>query len=101
LLILNNFSIIINILFLLNLIGFFYYLKNILKILIITELLMLFINLNLLITSISIDDLIGQIFTLFILAIIAAESAISLVIIINFYKKKNSINLEYINSIKG
>lgn len=100
-LILNNFSIIINILFLLNLIGFFYYLKNILKILIITELLMLFINLNLLITSISIDDLIGQIFTLFILAIIAAESAISLVIIINFYKKKNSINLEYINSIKG
>ena len=60
------------------------------------ELLLLSINLNFAAFSIYLDDLIGQIFILFILTIAATESAIGLAIITVFFRLKNSINLEQI-----
>ena len=61
------------------------------------ELLLLAINLNFAAISIYLDDIVGQIFVLFILTIAAAESAVGISIITVFYKLKNSIEL---NSIK-
>lgn len=58
------------------------------------ELLLLAINLNFAAFSIYLDDIIGQIFVLFILTIAATESAIGLAIITIFYRLKNSIQLE-------
>lgn len=58
------------------------------------ELLLLSVNLNFAAFSIYLDDIIGQIFVLFILTIAAAESAIGLAIITVFYRLKNSIELE-------
>jgi NADH-quinone oxidoreductase subunit K len=58
------------------------------------ELLLLSINLNFAVFSIYLDDLVGQIFVLFILTIAATESAIGLSLITIFYKLKNSIELE-------
>ena len=58
------------------------------------ELLLLAINLNFAAFSIYLDDIIGQIFVIFVLTIAAAESAIGLAIITVFYRLKNSIQLD-------
>ena len=58
------------------------------------ELLLLAINLNFAIFSIYLDDIIGQVFVIFILTVAAAESAIGLAIITSFYRLKSSIELK-------
>ena len=68
--------------------------KNILVTIMSIELLLLAVNLNFAAFSIYLDDIVGQIFVLFILTVAAAESAIGLAIITVLYKLKNSIELE-------
>lgn len=58
------------------------------------ELLLLAVNLNFAAFSIYLDDMIGQIFILFVLTIAATESAIGLAVITVFYRLKNSIQLD-------
>tara|TARA_R110001592_G_scaffold326921_1_gene607935 strand:- start:10692 stop:10898 length:207 start_codon:yes stop_codon:yes gene_type:complete len=65
------------------------------------ELILLSINLNFIIFSIVLDDIVGQIFALFILTVAAAESAIGLAILVVYYRLKGVISINYINSIKG
>ena len=60
------------------------------------EILLLAVNLNFAILSVYLDDIVGQIFVIFILTIAAAESAIGLSIITTFYKIKGSIQIEKI-----
>lgn len=57
------------------------------------ELLLLAINLNFITFSVYLDDIVGQVFVLFILTIAATESAIGLSLLTVFYWLKNSINL--------
>ena len=64
------------------------------------ELMLLSVNLNFLIFSIYLDDIIGQLFVLFILTIAATESAIGLAILTVYYKLKNTIQIEKIKNIK-
>lgn len=80
--------------FFIGLLGIILNRKNILTIIMSIELLLLAINLNFASLSIYLDDILGQIFVLFILTIAATESAIGLAIITVFYKLKNSIQLE-------
>ncbi len=47
------------------------------------------------------DPAVGQIFTLFIMAVAAAEAAIALSIIIAVYRKLKSINVEQVNELRG
>ena len=68
--------------------------KNILITIMSIELLLLAVNLNFAAFSIYLDDVIGQIFVLFVLTIAATESAIGLAIITVFYRLKNSIQLD-------
>ena len=58
------------------------------------ELLLLAVNLNFAAFSIYLDDMMGQIFILFVLTIAATESAIGLAVITVFYRLKNSIQLD-------
>jgi len=83
-----------SIVFFIGLIGIVLNRKNILIIIMSIELLRLAINLNFAALSIYLDDIIGQIFVLFILTIAATESAIGLAVITVFYRLKNSIELE-------
>jgi len=83
-----------SIVFFIGLIGIVLNRKNILIIIMSIELLLLAINLNFAALSIYLDDIIGQIFVLFILTIAATESAIGLAVITVFYRLKNSIELE-------
>ena len=57
--------------------------------------------LNLVSFSIYLQNLIGQVFTMFILTVAAAEAAVGLAIIVIYYKKKGSILVEQISSLKG
>jgi NADH-quinone oxidoreductase subunit K len=54
-------------------------------------------NLNFLYFSVFLDDIIGQIFSLFILTVAAAESAIGLAIMIIFFKLYGDISIYKIN----
>ena len=82
------------ILFFIGLLGIILNRKNILIIIMSIELLLLAVNLNFIAFSLYLDDIVGQIFVLFILTIAATESAIGLAIITVFYRLKNSIKLE-------
>ena len=75
--------------------------KNILIIIISIELMLLSVNLNFIVFSIYLDDIIGQIFVLFILTIAATESVIGLSILSSYYKIKNSITIDQIKLLKG
>ena len=46
-------------------------------------------------------DLVGQVFSLFILTVAAAEAAIGLAILVCFFRVRGTIAVEEINSMKG
>ena len=89
------------IIFAIGTVGIFLNRKNIIVILMNIELLLLGVNINLVSFSIFLNDLSGQIFTLFILTVAAAEAAIGLAIIVIYYRKTGTIRVEDINSLKG
>jgi NADH-quinone oxidoreductase subunit K len=65
------------------------------------ELLLLSVNLNFILISVYLDDILGQIFSLFILTIAAAESAIALALLVVFYRRKGSIDLNLLQHLKA
>lgn len=81
-------------LFIIGLLGLTLNRKNFLIMIISIELLLLAINFNFIIFSIYLDDLIGQIYVVFILTIAATESAIGLAILILYYKIMNKIVID-------
>jgi len=89
------------IIFVIGIIGIFLNRKNIIIILMSIELILLAANINLVSFSIYMQNLVGQIFTMFVLTVAAAEAAIGLAIIVIYYKNKGSIQVEQINSLKG
>jgi NADH-quinone oxidoreductase subunit K len=89
------------IIFSIGVIGIFLNRKNVIIILMSIELILLAVNINLVSFSVYTQDLVGQIFTMFILTVAAAEAAVGLAIIVVYYKNKGSIHVDQINSLKG
>ena len=89
------------IIFTIGIIGIFLNRKNVIIILMSIELILLAVNINLVSFSIYLQDLVGQVFTMFILTVAAAEAAVGLAIIVIYYKNRGSINVEQISSLKG
>ncbi len=89
------------IIFTIGVAGIFLNRKNVIVILMSIELILLAVNINLVSFSIFTQDLTGQIFTMFILTVAAAEAAIGLAIIVVYYRNKGSIRVEDISSLKG
>lgn len=88
----SNFIIVLNLLITsIGLFGVFFNKKNFLLILISLEIIFLGLNLNFALLSIYLDDIIGHIFILFILVVIAAESVIALSLFTILYQFKKSI----------
>ena len=65
------------------------------------ELILLAVNINLVSFSIYLEDITGQIFTMLILTVAAAEAAIGLAIIVSYYRNRGSVRVEEINEMKG
>ncbi|NCU52631.1 MAG: NADH-quinone oxidoreductase subunit NuoK [Candidatus Fonsibacter ubiquis] len=89
------------IIFTLGVFGIFVNRKNVIVILMSIELILLSVNINLVAFSVYLQNITGQIFTLFILTVAAAEAAIGLAILVVFFRNKGSIQVEDINSMKG
>ena len=89
------------IIFTTGIIGIFLNRKNVIIILMSIELILLAVNINLVSFSIYLQNLVGQVFDMFILTVAAAEAAVGLAIIVIYYKNKGSINVEQIDSLKG
>ena len=98
---LEHYLILAAIIFTIGIIGIFLNRKNLIVILMCIELLLLAVNINLVSFSIFLNDLNGQVFTLFILTVAAAEAAIGLAIIVLYYRNSGSIRVEDINTLKG
>ena len=89
------------IIFTIGIIGIFLNRKIVIVILMSIELILLAVNINLVSFSIFLQDLSGQIFTLFILTVAAAEAAIGLAIIVVYYRNAGTIRVEEIENLKG
>ena len=88
-------------LFTLGVFGIFLNRKNVIVILMSIELMLLAVNINFVAFSAHLQDLTGQVFTMFILTVAAAEAAIGLAILVVFFRNKGSIAVEDIASLKG
>ena len=75
--------------------------NNILVTLVAIELMLLSANLNFIFFSIYLNDIFGQIFSLFILTIAASESAIGLAILIVSFKIRGSLLINDNSAFKG
>nr|YP_010248556.1 NADH dehydrogenase subunit 4L [Pneumocystis canis]QTK22335.1 NADH dehydrogenase subunit 4L [Pneumocystis canis]QTK22365.1 NADH dehydrogenase subunit 4L [Pneumocystis canis] len=82
------------ILFLIGLIGFVLNRKNILLMIMCIEILLLSVTLLIVISSLLLDDLVGQCFGIYIITLAGAESAIGLGILVSYYKQKESLLIE-------
>jgi len=89
------------IMFMLGLLGIILNRKNLIIILMSIEILLLSVSFSLLEISLFRDDLIGQIFSLYILTVAAAESSIGLAILVIFYRIKGTISVRFVNLLKG
>lgn len=88
-------------LFIIGLLGIFLLKRNIIVILMSIELVLLAVNFNFIIFSVYLDDIMGQIFTLLVLTVAAAESSIGLAILVMYYRKKGIVSINLMNYIKG
>lgn len=89
------------ILFTIGIFGIFLNRKNVIIILMSIELMLLAVNINFVTFSAYLDDLAGQIFSMFILTVAAAEAAIGLAILVVFFRNRGSIAVEDIAGMKG
>jgi len=89
------------IIFLTGGIGIFLFRKHLINILIALELILLSINLNFIIFSCYLDDILGQVYCLIVLTIAAAESSIGLALLIIYYRLRGGISIDLINLLKG
>ena len=88
-------------LFVIGIFGIFLNRKNVIVILMSIELMLLAVNLNLVAFSSHSGDLVGQIFTMLILTVAAAEAAIGLAILVVFFRNRGTIEVEDANVMKG
>ena len=88
-------------LFVIGIFGLFLNRKNVIILLMSIELMLLSVNINLLAFSSYMNDLVGQVFTLFVLTVAAAEAAIGLAILVSFFRIRGTIAVEDVNVMKG
>jgi NADH-quinone oxidoreductase subunit K len=90
-----------SIIFVIGICGIFLNRKNIITILMSIELMLLAVNINLVAFSVAHNDLTGQIFTMLILTVAAAEAAIGLAILVVYSRNRGSIDVDDIQELKG
>ena len=89
------------VLFTIGIFGIFLNRKNVIIILMSVELMLLAVNINLVVFSAELDDLVGQVFAMFVLTVAAAEAAVGLAILVIFFRNRGTIAVEDINLMRG
>lgn len=81
--------------------GIFLNRKNIISLLMSIELMLLSVNINFVAFSVYLNDMLGQIFAIFVLTVAGAEAAIGLAILVVYYQNYKNIEIENASSLKG
>lgn len=89
------------ILFTIGVCGIFLNRKNVITLLMSTELMLLSVNINFVAFSAYLGDILGQVFTMFVLTVAAAEAAIGLAILVVYFRNRGTIAVEDISEMKG
>ena len=98
---LGHYLVVSAILLVLGIFGIFLNRKNVIIILMSIELMLLAVNINFVAFSSFLNDLVGQIFAMFVLTVAAAEAAIGLAILVVYFRNRGTIAVEDINLMKG
>ena len=98
---LGHYLVVAAVLFTLGLFGIFLNRKNVIIILMSIELMLLSVNINLVAFSSHLNDLVGQVFAMFVLTVAAAEAAIGLAILVVYFRNRGNIAVEDINVMRG
>lgn len=99
--VLSNYLVFSSVLFVIGLTGVFINRKNILVLLMCIEMILLAVNTNFIAFSRFIGDYTGQVFVFFILTVAAVEAAIGLAILVIMFRKRGTISVRKMNSLKG
>ena len=75
--------------------------KNLIIILMAIELILLSVNINLVAFFAYLNDLVGQVFAMFVLTVAAGEAAIGLAILVIYFRGRGTIAVDDINQMKG
>ncbi|GDX36045.1 NADH-quinone oxidoreductase subunit K [Alphaproteobacteria bacterium] len=97
----SNFILVSALLFCIAISGIFLNRKNVISLLMSIELMLLSVNINFVAFSVYLQDLLGQVFAIFILTVAGAEAAIGLAILVVYYHNSQTIEIEEISSLKG
>lgn len=98
---LSHYLIVAALVFAIGVFGLFLNRRNVIIILMSIELILLAVNINFVAFSAKLGDLTGQVFTLFILTVAAAEAAIGLAILVIYFRNRGTIAVDDINQMKG
>ena len=90
-----------SLLFVTGICGIFLNRKNIITILMSIELMLLSVNINFVAFSVQLGDLTGQVFTMLVLTVAAAEAAIGLAILVVYFRNRGTIDVDDISALKG
>ncbi len=98
---LEHYLILSSLLFAVGVSGLFMNRKNVITILMSVELMLLAVNINFVAFSVHLQDIVGQVFSIIVLSIAAAEVSIGLAILVLYYRNRGSIEIEDINQMRG
>lgn len=87
--------------FMIGLLGIIINRRSIIVLLMCVELMLLAVNLQRRVTSVYLDDRMGQVFALYVLTVAAAESAIGLGILVVYFRVRGSISMSSMNLMHG
>ncbi len=88
-------------LFTIGVCGIFLNRKNVITLLMSIELMLLSVNINFVAFSAYLGDVLGQVFTMFVLTVAAAEAAIGLAILVVYFRNRGTIAVEDISEMRG
>ena len=97
----EHYVVVSSILFVLGVLGIFLNRKNVIVILMSIELILLAVNINFVAFSAFLNDLVGQVFAMFVLTVAAGEAAIGLAILVTFFRDRGSIAVDDVNRMRG
>jgi NADH-quinone oxidoreductase subunit K len=96
-----HFLILAAIIFTIGVSGIFLNRKNVILVMMAIELMLLAVNINFIAFSVYLKDMLGQVFTIFVLTVAAAEAAIGLAILVIYFRNRGSITVDDISLMKG
>ena len=74
--------------------------RNIIIIFMSIELMLNAVNINLVANGRHLENLVGQVFVVFVIAVAAAEAAVGLGILLAFFRNKESVNIDEMNVMR-